>query len=279
MHAIELVDVAGLLSLGAQGLLEDCPRGASDAVVEYWASSRCRLDAWGRSLRRFGRPGADVQCEAFQSLAEEVLLSQPHTRALAALCVLHDSRWGGEGESASVARNILAGHEEAVRRIKPLLKTDRIAINSQEHCRTINLAQRWTDLLLGYLLPHCAAPGGASPQGHVIEFAFDTQRVLDFAFDAGTHSGSSAAEAQRLLSASLRMSLAGGYAPPANPEANQRIAGATLGLFGPEAFDDFGLLRTTWRRRLERSTDETLGLIDNLFEERPKPAPPARRFL
>lgn len=277
MHAIELVDVAGVLCLGAQSLLEDCPKVAPEALVEYWTASRCRLDAWGRTLRDFSRPGAKTDTPEFRSLADEVLLSQPHTRSIAALCVLHDARHDRGGEAASVARNILAGHSEALQRLKPLLRqaSDRA---SQDQQHTASRARRWSDLLLGYLLPACGAPGSRSPEGHVIEFAFDADRVVEFAFDAGAQAASSAAEVQRLLSASLRMSLSGLYDPPANPELNCRIAGASLGLFGPEAFDDFGLLRTTWVRRLERSTDETVGLVDGLFEDRPKPIPAAKRF-
>ncbi|TWT85542.1 hypothetical protein Pla123a_03490 [Posidoniimonas polymericola] len=269
MHAIELVDVAGVLSLGAQGLLDDCPQISQDALTEYWTSSRCRLDAWGRQLRRFASPGADLAGAEFRSLAEEVLLSEAHTRTLAALCVLHDSRWGGEQTAGAIARNVLAGHDEAVRRLKPLLSQS----PEKEFVHIQSRARRWTDLLLGYLLPCCSAPGSKSPDGHVIEFSFDPQRVVDFAFDAGAHSGHSAVDVQRLLSASLRMTLQGCYAEPVCGENNQRIAGASLGLFGPEAFDSFGVLRSTWVRRLEHTTDETLGMIDGLFAEKPLPAP------
>jgi hypothetical protein len=284
MHAIELVDVAGVLCLGAQSLLEDCPRVEQGALVEYWTASRCRLDEWGRALRRFGRPAAETHCEEFESLAEEILLSQPHTRAMAALGVLHDARWGDTHESGVIARNVLAGHEEALRRLGPLLSRPAGPRPVATQNGTAARACRWTDLLLGYLLPNCGrrlhggVAGDKDRQGHVIEFAFDAQRVLDFAYDAHAHSGDSAPEAQRLLTASLRLSLSGATAPPANPDANRRIAGASLGLFGPEAFDDFGLLRSTMSRRLERSTDETLGMLEDLFTEPPAAKPLEGRF-
>lgn len=274
MHAIELVDVAGVMCLGAGALLEDCPQAPSESVVEYWTAARCRLDEWGRSLRQHGADEAPRDSQAFRSLANEIVLSLPHTRSVAALCVLHDARHSS-GELASVARNVLAGHAEALERLQPLLDQAGLAgLGEQLQCR----AYRWSDLLLGYLLPLCGAPGSHSPEGHVIEFAIDPQRVVDFAFDAGVHSAGGATETQRLLSASLRMSLSGTSGPPANPQLNNRIAGATLGLFGPEAFDDFGLLRSTWTRRLERSTADTLGMVEDLFDERPKPAPVTRRF-
>lgn len=274
MHAIELVDVAGVLSLGAQSLLDDCPQIAEDALTEYWTSSRCRLDTWGRQLRTYSSPGADLDCGEFRSLAEEILLSEAHTRTLAALCVLHDARWDAANGAGAIARNALAGHDEAVRRLRPLLSQS----PDKEFVHIQSRARRWTDLLLGYLLPCCSAPGSKSPDGHVIEFACDPQRVVDFAFDAGTHAGQSAVDVQRLLSASLRMTLRGSYAEPVCGETNQRIAGASLGLFGPEAFDAFGVLRSTWVRRLERSTDETLGMLDGLFAEKPLAAPGAKRF-
>lgn len=277
MHAIELVDVAGVLCLGARNLLEDCPHVSQSAILDYWTAARCRLDVWGRDLREFGRPGADVTSEAFVSLAEEILLSQAHTRPLTALCVLHDSRWNTADETAAVARNILAGHDEALSRLKPLWSRS----IDKRHGLHLNVvagrAKRWSDMLLGYLLPSAGSPGVRSPEGHVIEFAFEPQRVVEFAFDADAHSGRSLLDAQRLLSASLRMTLSGNYSPAANPDINRRIAGATFGLFGPEAFDEFGLLRSTWVRRIERSADETLGMLDGLFEEKP-PQPVPKRF-
>lgn len=269
MHAIDLVDTAGVLCLGAHNLLEDCPHASQEAMVEYWTASRTRLDAWGRQLRAASDPGADLGAPEFVATAEEILLSQPHTRSVAALCVLHDERHGRD-ESGVVARNVLTGHQEALRRLRMLLA----AQPSRELSELCAKTQRWTDMLLGYVLPRSAESGVTNPQGLVIEFAFDAQRVVEFAYDARCHRARSHEGAERLLSAGIRLSLAGRYAAAANPEANRQIAGGSLGLFGPEAFDGFGLLRSTWSRRMERVTDETIGLLEDLLPDlgdRPTP--------
>lgn len=278
MHARELIEVSATLCLAARGLLEDSPRIGDHALAEYWAASRCRLDEWGRGLSRLAnhsRGAADATAD-LETLAEEMLLSQVLTRSVAALCVAHDRRRERD-DAGPIARNSLAGHDEALSRLRALVGAWwRPHSPRAQRVRLLrNRSERWTDLLLAYVLPLCGSPGGRSPAGHAVEFTFDPTRAQAFAFDAPVHDA--APIAATMLIASVREA----FAPadrsttdraPLCGQFNRRIAGAALGLFGPEAFDGHGLLRSAWIARLERVADDTAGLVENLFQDSP-PAP------
>ena len=51
MLTIELVDLAALVALNSQPLIQENPRMVNDAIHSYWSASRGRLDRWGRGLR------------------------------------------------------------------------------------------------------------------------------------------------------------------------------------------------------------------------------------
>lgn len=285
MQAKELIEVAATLCLGARGLLEDCPRICDQALAEYWAASRCRLDEWGRCLSSFAnhsRQASEPQID-LMSLAEDLLLSQVHTRCLAALTVAHD-RYTGRDDAGPIGRNTLAGHDEALGRLHALAgawwRSD-----SQRASRLRLLrrrTERWTDLLLGYVLPLCATPSARSPVGHVVEFTFDAARAQEFSYDAQTHVGShgeTIGGANPLLLAAVRESFASAASESLCGDLHRRVAGASLGLFGPETFDSHGILRSSFAARLERTTEETVGMVEDLFSEEAPRAPfqaPAR---
>lgn len=291
MQIRETIEVAGLICFNARHLLEDSPALSEEALSEYWVSSRCRLDNWGRRLRELAHsPRAGLPPDRqyhLQSLAEEVLLGRMLTRTVAAICVAHDRRHDHE-EAGPIARNILAGHCEAVARLRPLMR----AWWPKASCQYIDTqvlssrCERWTDLLLAYVLPLCGTPGCHMPAGHPIEFAFDPVRAQEFSYDAQLHSEPSEG-ADKMLGVSLRLAFTPNTHSKAlpldamtteNDDLNRRIAGAVLGLFGPEAYDGHGLLRSTLQARLERTSDDTLGMIEDLFGDAStvRVRPPAR---
>ncbi len=293
MHACDLVETAATLSLSARLLIEDSPRLCEQALAEYWAASRCRLDEWGRRLsalahhprspkenpRQHGELGGDLA-----TLAEDIVLSQPLTRVVAAVTVAHDRRHD-TSEAGPIGRNVLAGHDESVGRVRAVADAWWSSASSQAtRLRRLTLrTERWTDLLLGYLLPLCGTPGDRSPSGHAVEFTFDPVRAQEFAYDAQTHANHAGGlmAADKLLRASLREAFAttgGGNQTSPTALFNRRLAGAAVGLFGPESFDGHGLLRSTWVARIERVTDDTVGMVEDLFRD-DTPAPfqaPAR---
>ena len=286
MHARELVEVAATLCLDAGGLIEESPKLCQATLAEYWASSRCRLDDWGRRLSALANHGRSTQPANIdaEALATDLLLTQVHTRCVAAIAVAHDRRIAVD-DAGPIARNTLAGHDEAIARLDAIYKArQRPRSQAAASYRLLSRrAERWTDLLLGYVLPLCGSPGATSPAGHAIEFTFDPARAQEFAYDAHSQMGEGgrwSPAVSRVLHMAIRQAFA--QASPADAggegnELNRRVAGASVGLFGPEAFDGHGLLRTTWLHRLERTADDTVGLVEDLFAEESQPfRPPAR---
>jgi len=301
MHARELVEVASILCIDAEQLLHPAPAAAASprlcqqALAEYWAASRCRLDEWGRRLSRLAHPPHSSTGQAgseLAELAEEIVLSQVLSRTMAAITLVHD-RLHDHSEAGPIGRNTLAGHDEAVSRLRALAGAwwRPASAPASRLRRLTNRTQRWTDLLLGYVLPLCPWPAKAAdrtqplPQhaaaGHAVQFAFDPARAQEFAFDAQMQTGLEATG--QMLQLAIREAFATTtLAPPqsGSPGApfNRRIAGAAIGLFGPEAFDSHGLLRSTWLNRMQRTADDTFGLVEDLFSD-PTPSafePPAR---
>ncbi|MEM1304492.1 MAG: hypothetical protein AAGG46_06330 [Planctomycetota bacterium] len=263
MHVCETVEVAGLLCLNARPLLEDCGRVSEQAIADYWAASRCRMDEWGYALRGFEQ-FETCRLGDIRPIADEVLIAQVLTRTLAAVAVAHDRRHGVD-EAGPIARNVVASQAESVARLRSLLRSH--GQRSLDPIKPLNeRVKRWTDLLLGYVAPLCATPGADSPAGHAIEFAFDPCRVQEFAYDGALHESPNRS-AWPLLQASIRSAFSAADAPPASPELNRRVAGAAIGLLGPEAFDSHGLLRSAFLSRVERVADDTLGLVEQLFDE------------
>lgn len=285
MHARDLIETAATLCVSAPQILDSSPEIGSQTLAEYWAASRCRLDEWGRRLSfqahhprtstadsssgaSSAGPVTDPACD-LALLAEDIVLSQPLTRAVAAVTVAHDRRHHAS-EAGPVGRNTLAGHNEAVSRVQALAKAW-WRPRSQRATRLRRLTsrtERWTDLLLAYVLPLCGTPGDGA--GHAVEFTFDPTRAQEFAYDTPVHADGLGA-ADQLLHASIRTAFAAPPSAPACPTAalNRRIAAAAIGLFGPESFDGHGLLRSTWQQRLERTTSDTLGLVEDLFRDTP----------
>jgi hypothetical protein len=256
----ELIEVAGLVAFHSRSLFTSMARLNDEAVGAYWLASRCRIDRWGYALRAYsqaaGSPSGNPSVRLV-SLAEEIVVSEVLTRTVAALFHAHD-QLHGRRESAPLGRNILAGHREAVDRLHAVTAAwwsheaaCRRALESLElRC------ERWTDLLLGYLHEKC----------DVKEFAFDSQRVNDFAADhAGSRPQSQSYLCGNLLIASLRAAFADVGSASPNDDLHAQVAGATLGCFGSETFDSFGLLRSTWLDRMQRTMEETDALIGELF--------------
>jgi hypothetical protein len=156
-----------------------------------------------------------------------------------------------------VGRNILTGHREAVERLHAVVGAwmSHESASSRALASLKDRCERGTDLLLAFV----------HRTSNVDEFAFDAQRMHDFA-DDHAHALSLGHEPQstNLLTVSLRTSF-GDLSPECpNCDLHSQIAGAALGCFGPESFDSYGLLRSTWLDRLQRSSDETAAMLSDL---------------
>jgi len=160
---------------------------------------------------------------------------------------------------AAVARSVLVSHLEARRRTLQLMLRGRN--KGVRHVLVLNRlrrrAERWTDLLLGYIMRQC----------DVSDVAFDAARCRQFATDIqGQPSSAADRWAWPILLASLRAAFQhalGGRSP--NADLNARICNAIVGCVGADLIQADACLRSLWHVRLAALTSETEELIRQLL--------------
>jgi hypothetical protein len=264
MHARELVELASLLSAQGPLLVRDEARLSGQGVQQYWTASKCRLDRWTRNLRgfvddatHFDAAAAPVQWAFIRGVLEEVLTGEVLTRVWTAVLCLYDRSRGGN-EFEPLARSIMGGHLEARRRVLRLLVRSRgIETEAAEKLNRLRRrAERWTDLLVGHLVP----------LGDVAEFAVDAERAAEFARDFQYQSNHKAGrQVWPLLQASIRGAFQRGMTPVSpNEDLNAEIGSAILSCFPGEAFDSTDLFRSLWLHRMSNVTSDVEGMIDAL---------------
>jgi hypothetical protein len=171
-------------------------------------------------------------------------------------------------EAEPIARSILLAHLDVRQRALALLiHCPHIAAEEAVQLNRLRRrAERWTDLLLGYVGQHYA----------VSELAFDPQRCAEFSADLRHEQRKAASEqAWRLALASLRVAFRTDNSQPGpNADVNRDIAGSILACFPGELFNATGELPSLWLVRLSHAVSDAQGLVDELLEVEP-PAQPA----
>lgn len=258
MHSQELLEVAGLLAAHARCLTSDQPEIPEQSLVDYWVASRTRFDAWSHDLRLYSiaatkSPNRPLTPRLYR-LAVEIEASEVLARTLAALGHTHDTVHN-RNETSPITGNILAAHRDVARRLNEVIAS-RDGSAFRDVLRFRNLRRQLhqlTDQLVACFLP----------LAQVGPFAHNPRLVVELG-EAAANRISRGAEAADW--ATLSRQIAGlrhecGEAGP-NARDNHQVAAAAMSFFAPEMFDSYGLLRTTWLRRLERTESETSVLID-----------------
>jgi hypothetical protein len=273
MHARELVELAALVSVHGPLLIRQRTRISKSSVEQYWTASKSRLDRWGRALKEFGTaadPGPSTECSVACGLLEEILTGEVLTRVWTAVACAYD-RLLGTDHIEPVVRSVLIGQLEARHRVLTLLVRGP-GIDAEQAVKLNRLrrrTERWTDMLLGYLM-------GVYD---VAEFAVDPGRAREFSEDLSFRGRMQGGRhAWPLVQASLQAAFGqglGGTSP--NPELNDRIATSILSCFPPELFDGSGIPRSAWLMRMASATSDAAGMIDELLalENAPSTAQPS----
>jgi hypothetical protein len=265
MHARELIELAALAAAHGPALLQSKESIPAEAIESYWTASKSRLDRWGRTLKEFSnRTGfADQRLtageqEMVRAVIEEILTGEVLTRVWAAVLCAYDRQRGAD-QAEPIVRSVLIGHLEARHRVLTLLATHP-GIDAEQAVKLNRLrrrTERWTDLLVAYVIGH----------QDVSEFAIDPQRAKDFSEDLDRHRAAPGGRyAWQLVLASLRAAFQVGLSP-VNPNAdlNAAIAASVISSFPAELFDGTGLLPSAWLLRLTRVADDTAGMIEQLL--------------
>lgn len=272
MQTYELVEVAGLLAAHAKAIVTDQAELPEQAVVDYWVASRCRFDSWGVDLRSYSTAGTKSEERPFTprlfQLAVEIEASEVLARTMAAIGTAHDTLHARH-QTSPVTSNTLVCHREASLRLHALIaRRDEQAYREVGKFRHLRRQlHELTDRLVGCLLP----------LGPVVPYAHDPHRARRWGDGASQRValGEEPAEWTELAAAIATLRPDFGTQGP-NSEQNHRVAAAAMGLFTPELFDSFGLLRSTWLRRLERVSDDTTVLVEEWLGTAEPGIPPHR---
>lgn len=262
----EFLELAAVISCHGPQIVLGSQRLPSAGMGEYWTSAKCRVDRWGRELKRAtthtGPNKVILAIDEFDSvkpLMEEVFFSEPLARVWAAIAAAHDRRVNLI-ESEPLARSVFIGHMEARNRCLKIL-TGPISLHKHAAAqldRRRRMLDRWSDLLIGYLLEHeTSSTYAVRPERarrFYIHFRHTAQRL-------GNET------AKSLLISSLRTNIAlteelSQDLP--NRDLNHRIAAAILACLEPSLFDDSGPLRCHWSTRLLHAANEMETMLDEL---------------
>ena len=267
MHVRELVDLAALLAVHGEALMYRKERIPAQGLEQYWTASKCRQDRWSRTLADYANRLREAQpaqrpllWHEVRPVIEEVAVSEILTRVWSAVASAYD-RQRAVREVEPLARSIFMGHLECRMRALNLIvygcglaANEAVALNKLRR-----RAERWSDLLLAFLFQ----------QYEVTEFAFDAQRVRDFAADATYQAAPQAGTlAWELLLVSLRSAFQENLASfSPNAELHARVASGVLQCFDEDLSDAVGLLQPLWLLRLDAAANQTQHLIDSLLME------------
>ena len=265
MHARDLVELAAIISAHGPVLILGTRQLSPSSIEQYWVASKCRLDRWGRSLKRFVSHGTDADpqwCRAkwpyVRGVLEEVITGEILTRVWTAVLCAYDRHHNTE-MAEPVARSVLIGHLEARHRVLALLVRGP-GIDSEAAVKLNYLrrrSERWTDMLLGYL----------AGLHDVSEFAVEPERARDFSADLRYRSNvKGGRHAWPLVLASLRAAFCRGLTPAcSNADLNAKIASTILACFQSELFDSTGVFHSLWLMRLINGANDAQGMVEDLL--------------
>lgn len=259
-----LAEFAGMLSQRTPWIAPYTPLSES-ALSDYWVASQCRFERWNRFLHQVESsnswepgPASEVRTR-FLDWVEEILVCEMVTRVWTALTTVSEIRTDTR-ESEPVVRRVYLNHLEARRRLLTLLLAGRgmdpaaaVSVN-----QTRRRVERWTDLLLGYIMQ----------RGDVAEFAFSPERAYDHL--DGLRYESQQAQGHYtwpLILSSLRSTFSS-YSQTwlPNQELCQRIELSVLARCGSDQIDSVGHFRSFWQARLDRNSDDAAMLLQQLMD-------------
>jgi len=263
MHSRELAELAALVAVHAPLLIEGRGVIPPECNQEYWVASRCRLDRWGRLLRKLQVSASCLPVDPtlawprVRPILEEILASELLTRIWTAIAVAADA-FAGSDELTPIAQNVFTSHLDARARLLTLIADGR-AIALPDGVQLNNLrrrCERWNDMLLAHFSRHI----------DISDLAFEPDRARDFADDLDHESVHTDQRFTcQLVLASLRASFAYGLAEQSpNTDLNRRIGAAVLGAFREEIADSTGLVNSGWLERIGRTASDTELMIEEL---------------
>jgi hypothetical protein len=260
MHCCDLVELGGVIAVRATDFVRSSESFPTGSLETYWATSRCRLNRWGRFLKDASvalqtQRRTKFLWRAIRPGLEEILASELFTRVFAAAGMAHDI-YHGRQEAGPVMASVMAGHLEARKRTLELLMLEQNGVSGRLN-RLRRRVERWTDLCLAHF----------APMVDLHRWVFHEERAQQFALDLAEEEPDAASSAaSAVLLAALRACFAAELVPePANPDLNQPLAVAVLRCLPADLFGGRGAATTAWLQRVEDRADDTQAMLDQLL--------------
>ena len=263
MHASQLAQIGSWVAVHAPTLVFGNSGPQQLASVDYWTSSKCRIQRWNAALRVFNEDLEDANSShnpwpAISTVVEEIYVSEFLTRVWSAAVLAHDI-YQESDELFGLAHSIHISHIESRNRAMRLLLGNQAA-NEKEFDR-LNLLrrkiERWTDLFLARVTD--------IKIGRM--FAFDEKRVEDFYEEIEESSPMMHSRRNQILIASFAAELGKFQSQwAANPELNRKISSSLLACFPSDRFDSLGLPKSFGIVLLEKTQHDTQLLVDKLLK-------------
>lgn len=281
MNARDLVELAATIVEAAGEILRGRDHVISEASLHaYWDASRMRQEDWAAAFKSHGvqlgqlPPGHSREAwRPLRPVVEEILLSEPLTRVVAAMLAQWDQESSktvpplreesGSNHWLHFVHVPFLGHLEARRRALNLMVFGQRFSFSQREGVVLNRLRRrceyWSDLLLAALPSSC----------DISPYAVDLRRAQRMTQDLGLlRADVTQAPSWPWIRAAMRSSLWEGSAPGSasfswsRPNGgrhslhNRKIGASVLSWLRATSFDSWEVPRSSWMARLMEAADE-----------------------
>lgn len=162
MKAVELARLGHALVHGASFMTPDSCLPHRAALSLHLDASRQRMEYWSRRFQSIGRAPA---WRLSPAIVQEMLVSEILVRVSAAIARI------GVPASSPLFEHLRSGHAVVRHQSQQLLRANRLWLN--QFAVVAERCCRWTDLLLGQLMP----------LSDIRDIGFDPDRVCDYASD------------------------------------------------------------------------------------------------
>lgn len=254
MNLRQSVEFAALISSHAMHVVAAHESPCTRMLQQYWSHSRVRIHEWLRQLTTFedelatGSHSTLNDCwPRIEFTLRDIFTSEILSRVWTATLVARDEFHGTENV-APIARRVFADNFQARRRAMQLMVNGPSVTMSQLAGidRLRRKAERWTDVLLGYLVTRF----------DVSEFAFDQGRAKDFGDEVKSNDTPSGRAVWDLIMASVRLAFPSDW-NEGDPHCDARSAVITsiVGSLPPSAFQQAGPLKSLAEMRIQHSSE------------------------
>ncbi len=265
MHARQFVSIASTLAGASHILNRPEIQTCGDAAHSYWLANRFRCDAWHARISQhrtaIDQCGTSRRTRLWHDILptlQEILCSEPLTRTIAYLAAILETH-SADGDWSPLAQSVLSSHVEARLRCLNLMVFG-YGIPVEQAVR-LNRLRRLMEFASDALI-------SSLPPLRAIElYAFDVPLVLNQQKQFRSYPISEPIERVRvqiLISGVEQALLMDHDQRTANPQLNENIAEAALGLLPKESFDSFGVSHTRTHTTASHSLSDIEVVTDDL---------------